>query len=184
MDKCDIRKRVLEKRDALTDEEILEKSRRIFEKLTALEDYQKAESILVYASFGSEVKTDDIILDALVNGKRVFCPKVTDKKNGRMCFVRITALEDLTEGYFHIREPEVTEDSEFADNLGGSLVIMPGVVFDTKGNRIGYGGGFYDRYLSEHADFKSVALCYDLQITDQEIEADEYDLPVDLVITD
>lgn len=202
MDKSDIRKQILSKRDLLKHEEIEEKSRLIFEKLVNLDEYMTAENILVYASIGSEVKTDDIILDALANGKKVFCPKVTDKKKGKMEFVRITAPEDLSLGYFGIREPVITDESELAsfsevnpgyktgsdgdglDHMEGdfvldkarTLVIMPGVAFDQNGNRIGYGGGFYDRYLSEYPDLQTIALGFEVQISEEEFDLDETDI--------
>ena len=197
MDKSDIRKASLAKRDALNNEEIEEKSRRIFEKLMELELYRGAENILVYASMRSEVITDDIILDALANGKKVFCPKVTDKNAGVMEFVRIMSPEDLKEGYFGIREPEIHQDSEIAvcsdtehseiNKESGScktLVIMPGVAFDKSRSRIGYGGGFYDRYLKRYGSLISVALSFDCQIYDEEIPASNEDIRPVLILTE
>ena len=211
MDKGEIRAAVLKKRDALSEKEIEQKSRVIFEKLIKTKDYRACENILVYASMGSEVRTDEIILDALANGKKVFCPKVTDKKAGTMVFVRICALEDLKEGYFHIREPKLVESSEimgktysgeykgdilkeipagFEDKDYSSnedaktLVIMPGVAFDRNRNRIGYGGGFYDRYLSGHPDYATVALCFEEQIVTGSIEPDVTDVIPGYLLTD
>ena len=161
------------------------------------EEYQAAENILVYASMRSEVMTDDIILDALANGKKVFCPKVTDKESGKMEFVRIMTLEDLKEGYFGIREPEINEESEIAreGNLENgqdssvvsadyALVIMPGAAFDRENNRIGYGGGFYDRYLKENPENKTIALAFECQITDEKIPADEFDMKPEVLLTE
>ena len=185
MEKNEIRAQILARRDALSPEEIEEKSRLIFEKLVNMEEYRDAENILVYASMGSEVRTDDIILDALANGKKVFCPKVTDKKNGVMEFVRITALEDLSEGYFGIREPQITAESELAgDELTGTLVIMPGVAFDKDGNRIGYGGGFYDRYLLKHGLNQTIALCFQAQITDEIIGIEDTDIKPAIILSE
>ena len=107
MTKDDLRKQALLKRDSLLKDKITGYSREIFDKLTALLPYKEAGNILIYASMRSEVITDEIILDALASGKRVFCPKVVDKTNGLMTFVRIRALEELKEGYFGIREPVV-----------------------------------------------------------------------------
>ncbi|WP_034452393.1 5-formyltetrahydrofolate cyclo-ligase [Butyrivibrio sp. AE2032] len=193
MDKKHIRKASLAKRDALTREQIEEKSRQIFEKLMELNEYRDAENILVYASMRSEVLTDDIILDALANGKKVFCPKVTDKPNGIMEFVRIMSLEELKEGYFGISEPELTDDSEIAGRAGfeegtgcsdKTLVIMPGAAFDRQCNRIGYGGGFYDRYLKRHPEFQTVALSFECQILDELIPVDEFDVKPTALLTE
>ena len=184
MDKGKIRADVLEKRDGLSDKEIEQKSRLIFEKLINTKEYKNSENILVYASMGSEVRTDEIILDALANGKKVFCPKVTDKKAGTMVFIRISALEDLKEGYFYIREPKLDENAEIMGKSAKTLVIMPGVAFDRNKNRIGYGGGFYDRYLSGHPDYATVALCFEEQIITDSIEPEVTDVIPDYLLTD
>ena len=105
MTKDELRKQALLKRDSLDKGRILNKSKKIFEKLIALLPYKEAENILIYVSMRSEVITDEIILDALLAGKKVFCPKVVDRKMGLMEFIKINSLEDLTEGYFGIREP-------------------------------------------------------------------------------
>jgi 5-formyltetrahydrofolate cyclo-ligase len=178
MDKEDIRRRTLEKRDQLSKEEIEEKSRQILEKIVNLEEYKSAENVLIYASMRSEVVTDDIILDCLANGKNVFCPKVTDKERGIMEFVRITSLEELSEGFYGIREPELSEEKLFSQemDIDKSLVIMPGAAFDKGRNRVGYGGGYYDRYLKRFPGLDTAAVCFDLQISDERIDVDENDV--------
>ena len=179
--KDEIRKAMLKKRDTLTPSEIDEKSRVIFEKLTDTEVYKSAENILVYASFLSEVKTDDIILDALSLGKNVFCPKVTNRDLGFMKFVRIYDIDELSEGYFGIREPEITENSEIYARRAKTLAVIPGVAFDKNGNRIGYKGGFYDRFLADNKDVYSIAVAYNFQIL-EEIIPEIHDIPVNEVI--
>ena len=197
MDKDLIRKDILQKRDDLSVYKIEVKSREIFEELIAKPEYIEASNILTYASVRNEVKTDEIILDALALGKRVFCPKVTDKKNGIMKFVRIYEPENLAEGYYGIREPEITDESEifdpdlYADEsnvrrtdgevAGKTIVIVPGVAFDERGNRIGYKGGFYDRFLPKVSYADTVALCYKIQIVD-EIIPSEHDIPIKSII--
>ena len=191
MDKADIRKQILKLRDAQTPYEMAERSRIIFDKLVNLDEYKEAENILIYASMRSEVRTDEIILDALADGKKVYCPRVTDKNNGQMAFVRIFALEDLIEGYFGIREPDFSDTSEtfsydnspeLRDEI--TIAIVPGVAFDRNNNRIGYNGGFYDRFLSAHDDVKSIGICYDLQITSDILPVEAHDVPLDMVISD
>ena len=167
MTKADIRKEVLAKRDALTREEQLEKSRQIFEKLITLEEYKYSRNILIYADFGSEVKTDDIILDSLAMGKNVYCPKVTDHEKGLMVFAKIESLEDLVYGFVGLREPSLDDlttiyhvnDSTDGD-IGRTLVILPGVAFDHSLNRIGYNGGFYDRFLEKNEAMTGNSLHY------------------------
>lgn len=204
MTKDDIRKQILAKRDSYTEAETEEKSRKIFEILTGIREYQNATDVLIYASTRSEVVTDDIILDCLSEGKRVFCPKVTDRKASEMKFVRIYSPEDLKEGYFGIREPEIGPDSEIygeaspksagklhaasvdADreaDVSFPLMIMPGVAFDRKRGRIGYGGGFYDRYLAGSSGISTIALCFDCQIYDGRLPLEPEDLRPDSIIT-
>ncbi len=194
MEKNRIRKRALELRNQISSDKVLERSKVISKKLFTFEKYKDAMCILIYVSMKSEVRTDEIILDALKRGKRVFCPKCTDKANGIMEFVEIKDLGDLKEGYFGIREPEIVEDSvifgkdiekdsqEEMTLIAKSLVVVPGVAFDKNGNRIGYNGGYYDRFLSKYSGINTVALAFDEQIFD-EIPTDTYDIPVNQVIT-
>lgn len=186
MTKDDIRKQTIEKRDNLSQEEIYEKSRRIFETLSELDELSDADSILVYASMRSEVITDDIILDCLSRGKKVYCPKVTDKNGGKMEFVRIYAIEELIEGYFGIREPEIIDTSELYDNSDPdrTVMIMPGVAFDKERDRIGYSGGFYDRYLASHEGIRTIALGFECQITSGVIPVEETDIKPDILLTE
>lgn len=188
MEKTEIRKKVLNKRNSLSREEIAKKSRAIFDKLIDLPEYKEAGNVLVYASMGSEVETDDIILDGLASGKNVFCPKCIDKKQGLMQFVRIHSLEDLREGYYGIREPEIVENSQIfgsEDAAKSSLAVVPGVVFDKDGNRLGYGGGYYDRFLARFPLVNTAALCYKLQMPENvEIPTGPHDVSIETVITE
>lgn len=181
-----IRKEIIAKRDSLSPQEISDKSKVITNKLLELYEYKNADNILIYASMRSEVITDGIIADALKGGKNVFCPKCTDKDNGVMVFYKINSLDDLKEGYYGIREPEYTSAAEefgASMDIERSLVIVPGVAFDRRGNRIGYKGGYYDRFLSKYPNIKTIALAYDLQMVDR-IPADAHDIPVLQVITE
>jgi 5-formyltetrahydrofolate cyclo-ligase len=207
MTKSEIRKEILKKRDNMPVEEQIAKSRIIFEKLIKMDEYKEATDILVYASLGSEVRTDDIILDCLAMGKKVYCPKVTDRKNGQMVFVRISSIDELKEGFAGIREPEINENSEifggdmYQDNDKNSsyqqnddvkgnknehhvLVLVPGVAFDHAHNRIGYNGGFYDRFLENNKEVKTIAIAYDIQLTDFEIPHENHDVKLDIVVTE
>ncbi len=185
MTKEEARKYILSKRDNLDKYKIQSASREIFDKLTALLSYQEAENVLIYASMRSEVITDEIILDAFSEGKRVFCPKVVDRKSGLMKFVEIGSLDDLKEGYFGIREPKLSKDYVEPDfDIKKSLVVMPLVCFDIDRNRIGYSGGFYDRYLALHKGISTVALAFECQKIDGKIPSDDYDIAPDMIITE
>ncbi len=186
MNKNEIRKKALKIRDELSEEDLQKGSRSIFNMIIEDERYRESENILIYASRGSEVATDELILDALSLGKQVFCPKVTDKEHGVMEFVRIDSPEDLKEGYFHIREPEINEDSEVYNggNPERTLVIMPVVAFDRERNRIGYGGGFYDRYLERFPQLFTIGIAFEDQMMPGGIPSDNYDIRPDLIVTD
>ena len=186
MDKRELRTKYIAKRQTIPTEEKQVKSRQILERFVELPEYQKAENILAYASRKGEVITDEIILDALSLGKNVFCPKVTDVERSQMEFVRINSLEEMSEGAFGIREPQMNESSDVAKELDpeNTLVIMPGAVFDRQLNRIGYGAGFYDRYLKKYPFYKTVALCFACQIADEVIEADVNDVKPGMLVTE
>lgn len=185
MTKDELRKQALIKRDSLEKGVISSRSQKVFEKLTALLTYKKAENILIYASMRSEVITDEIILDALSAGKKVFCPKVLDRDKGLMRFIEIDALKELKEGYFGIREPFAP--SEYVEprfDPEKSLIVMPLVCFDKDRNRIGYSGGFYDRYLSVQKDIRTVAIAFECQKTDCRIPATDHDIAPDMIVTE
>ncbi len=186
MDKRELRTIYIAKRQTIPTEVKQEKSRQILERLVELPEYQNADNILAYASRKGEVITDEMILDALSLGKNVFCPKVTDVEKSEMEFVRIDSLEEMSEGAFGIREPEITESSDIAKELDPeeTLVIMPGAVFDRQLNRIGYGAGFYDRYLSAHPYYRTVAVCFACQISDEIIDADVNDIKPMMLINE
>ncbi|SFD02758.1 5-formyltetrahydrofolate cyclo-ligase [Butyrivibrio sp. YAB3001] len=185
--KEEIKKKALSARDGLKLNERAEYSRIIFNRLIEDEHYKNAENVLVYASMGSEVITDEIITYSLNEGKKVFCPKITDKKNRVMEFVNINGLDDLKEGFFGIREPEITEKSLIFDNNvahNQAIVIVPGVAFDYEGNRIGYGGGYYDRFLSKNINFYKAALSFGVQVFEETLPVEPHDIRLDAVITE
>ena len=186
MNKEELRKKALDTRNGMSESDILEKSRAIFEKLTGTDVYKDSENILIYVSFGSEVSTDEIILDCLSQGKNVFCPRVTDKKGGIMEFVRISYPEDLSEGYFHIMEPEITKDSILYEGQEAdrTLVVMPLVAFDEYRSRIGYGAGFYDRFLSRYPHVRTLAVAFECQRAAETIDKGLMDIRPQAIITE
>ena len=177
-----IRRAVIKKRDGLPFDTIRDKSDQISKMLFDLPEYIEAGSILVYASMKSEVITDELIAYSLDIGKKVFCPKCIDTNNGLMDFIRIKDLSDLKSGFRGIREPEKNSESEiFKTSDEKALVIVPGVAFDKAGNRIGYKGGYYDRFLSGNPDISTIALAFLEQIVD-EIPSENHDVPVQKVL--
>ena len=177
MDKKSLRREIGEKKRVMTVEQIEQASQRLAQKLFATEAYQQAQSIYGYLSYNQEVRTEGILRQAFMDGKRVAVPKVFGDE---MKFLWIESLSMVAPGYYNIPEP-IADGPVADDEL--ALILMPGLAFDPQGHRLGYGGGFYDRYLAEHHDHKLVALCYDFQMFDH-LETEAHDIPVDLVISD
>ena len=183
-----IKKNVLALRDAMTPEVRTEKSSRIVKRLFATEAYRCADVILTYVNYQSEVITTDLIKRALADRKFVFAPKVAGDD---MDFYRITGMSSLEEGYRGILEPSGDEiifcEKIFIENSKKTLMIMPGAVFDEKCHRIGYGKGFYDRYLMRMEELGiaiyTLALCFECQVL-QNIPYGIHDRKPDFVLTE
>lgn len=177
MDKKALRREISAQKRSMTAEQIERASRRLADQLFATDAYQQAQSIYGYLSYNQEVRTESILRRAMIDGKRVAVPKVYGDD---MKFIWIEDLDLVAPGYYDIPEP--IADGPVADDEM-ALVLMPGLAFDPEGHRLGYGGGFYDRYLAAHHDHKLVALCYDFQMFDH-LDTDVHDIPVNLVISD
>ena len=158
---------------------IKEKSAVIADKVINHPVYQNAEVIFCYIDAKGEVQTEDIIKHAWENGKKVAVPKV---HGDIMKFYLITSYDDLEAGCFDIMEPKAYCE-EIIDIPEKSIVIMPGVAFDKKGNRIGYGKGYYDKYFTKYPKVYKIAITYSLQIV-QEIPVSLVDVKADCVITE
>lgn len=179
-EKKDLRKIILNKRNSIDNNTKEEMDRELFNKLINLDLYKEAKNIFIYLSFGSEIDTKPIIDRALEEGKEVYIPKVY-KINKEMKAIRLNSFEDLEKNFMGILEPK--DDSNLIAKENIDLIIVPGAVFDLEGNRIGYGGGYYDRFLSNIKDKRNkIVLAYDLQIVGN-IEAEEHDIKVDYIIT-
>ncbi len=151
-------------------------------KVFSLPDFIKAKIIFIYASFRSEVDTFSIIEHSLDTGKKIILPKV-EKKERKLNLYEIKSIKEMKSGYMGINEPIPDESKRFKINEI-DLIIVPGVCFDVYGNRIGYGGGYYDIILSEKkSDTPVIALSYEEQII-QEIPSEPHDIKVDIIITD
>jgi 5-formyltetrahydrofolate cyclo-ligase len=179
--KKSIRKETLRRRDNIPPPVRKAKGTMIKKRLFELEEFTRSESVLLYASFRSEVDTIQIIDEALKIGKKVSLPK-SDPETHTLSLHLIQGLEDLSEGYKGIPEP--AGSAPRVGNNDVQMVIIPGVAFDIRGGRLGYGKGFYDRLLRQlKGNIPLVALAYEEQMTD-EIPREEHDVPVDAIITD
>jgi len=177
MDKTQLRKEMKARKRAMTEADIRLRSQRLCEKFLQSEAYRNAKTIYGYLPYNQEVLTWDALRQAIQDGKNVAVPKVYGQD---MNFIYITDFSQIDTGYCGIPEP--IADTPVADDKT-ALVLMPGLAFDREGHRIGYGGGFYDRFLSEEPDHPTLALCYDFQILD-DLPTEEFDIPVDTVIWD
>ena len=148
--KKEIRKKVFAARKQHTDAWVEEMSKAITQRVVALPAFKHADRILAYADYNHEVITEYLIEEAWKVGKEVAVPKVVGKD---MVFYKLTDFSQLEPGYFQIPEPASGEIVEWPT----ALMIMPGVAFDRENHRVGYGGGFYDRYLEKHPD--TVIIC-------------------------
>ena len=175
MDKKELRKQIREKKRAMTPKEIQASSQKLKELFLATEQYSRAKTIYGYLPYNQEVRTVPILQQALDDGKRIAVPKVYGDE---MKFIYLTDLTQVAEGYAGIPEP--VADGPVADDPT-ALVLMPGLAFDKEGHRIGYGGGFYDKFLTKEPEHPTVALCYGFQIS-EELPTEEFDVPVDLVL--
>lgn len=156
-------------------------SKTISDKFLNLQEYKECKSIFIFYSFGSEIYTIDIIKQALSDGKTVALPYMT-KNPHEMFFIMIKDLSELVKNKIGIYEPVYNKDNIVVSDKE-TIIIVPGLVFSNDKYRIGYGGGYYDKYLSENKYLKSIGLAFDFQITD-EIPKDKYDIQTDIIITD
>lgn len=175
MDKKQLRSMIREQKQKMTQEEIDSASRRLGELLADSDLYRQAKTIYGYLPYNQEVRTVPMLERALRDGKRVAVPKVYGND---MKFIYIQDLTQVASGYAGIPEP--IADGPVADDLT-ALVLMPGLAFDKDGHRIGYGGGFYDRFLASEPDHPTLALCYAFQMLPK-LETEEFDIPVDCVL--
>ena len=175
MDKKTLRKMIREKKRAMTEAQIQQASARLAQMLYASPLYRQATTIYGYLPYNQEVRTIPMLEHALAEGKRVAVPKVYGDE---MRFLYIDDLSRVEKGYAGIPEP--IDDGPVADD-STALVLMPGLAFDKNGNRMGYGGGFYDKFLAAEPNHPTIALCYDFQMLPK-LETEEFDIPVDLVL--
>jgi len=182
--KAAIRKRILEQRSLLSLQEVSEKSREITGRLCSLSQYAGAGTVMAYMSFRNEVETSAFINRCIRDGKRVVLPKVQREPGMALLPYEIKDLrQDVLPGLWGIPEPDASR-MNMADPLEIDIVVVPGVAFDGRRYRIGYGAGYYDRFLlSLRPDCLKVGIAFDMQILDK-CYAEKHDIPMDLVITE
>ena len=174
-----LRKEIKEKRRKHSKEENRKKSKETKERLFGLKEYRDAKTILFYVSYNGEVFTHEMIRQAL-NNKKVVVP-ISNKEDYSLSLSKLKSWDDLELSSYDILEPKKDCVKEVSIN-DIDLIIVPGVGFDLKGNRIGHGKGYYDRLLSE-AKATTIGLAFEFQIVEK-IPIDEHDKPVNLIVTE
>lgn len=173
-----IRKQMKQLRADMTRTERFEKSMQIFEKLITVPEFKRADRIYTYVSMDNEIDTIMLIDYSLSIEKRVFVPRVSGKD---MEFYEISDISELSPGYMGIYEPDINGKEPDYSRTG--FMCMPGLTFDRSYNRIGYGGGFYDRYLSVENKLYKAALAYEAQLLES-IPAQDGDVRPDMIVTE
>ena len=175
MDKKILRRKIRTLKHQMTEQEIESASCDLCRQFLESDQYRSAKTIYGYLPYNQEVRVIPMLEQAMRDGKKVAVPKVYGDD---MKFIYMTDLTQVSKGYAGIPEPvadgPVAKDPE-------ALVLMPGLAFTKEGNRMGYGGGFYDKFLAREPKHPTVALCYAFQIVES-IPTEEFDIPVDCVL--
>lgn len=182
-----LRKKMKEVRDSIPAEVRSKENEAITNIILNTELYETASSILTYVSFGSEVDTSVLLARAIRDGKKVYVPKVLS--NGKMDFFLCEDPSLLVRNERGIREPEADPAKLFPytthislDSAENCMILVPGLAFDAKLGRIGFGGGYYDRYLATFHKKMAIGMAFNEQIVD-EVPMGQEDIPMDLVVT-
>lgn len=174
----DLRKRLIAERKNLDCETRKKLNECIFKNIISLKCFSEADNIFIYVNSPYEAETLSVIEYALKTGKKVFAPITANGTD--MYFTGVKSLDGLKKGFMGILEPEGGEENVPS---AGDLFIVPGSVFDIKGHRMGYGRGYYDRYLGRNRCVIKTALCYDFQLLES-IPAEKHDIDMDIIVTD
>lgn len=177
--KSSMRAAMRKKRLAMTADEKSLRDGRIFERLKGLWAFRNSDTVFCYVSTDIEAGTLKIIEYSLETGRKVAVPRCTEK-SGEMFFYYINGIDELSPGHFGVLEPP--EDKSKEADIGSGLCVVPGLSFDRQGYRLGYGKGYYDRFLSVFGG-QAVGLCYE-ECMSEKIPHGRYDRTVPVVVTD
>lgn len=175
-EKQEIRKKIIEKKKKMSMDEIQNKSDQIMKRLISIPEYKNAKCIYSYINFNQEVVTSEILIHALENKKHIAVPRIDQKE---MNFYYIDDFEELCPNFMGILEP-VTNQIALEND---ALMLMPGLAFDLEKNRIGYGKGYYDKYINTHKTGIKIGLAYDFQVLEK-IKSDQFDKRPDILLTE
>ncbi len=177
-EKAALRRELLARRDAVPQRE--EKSRAVGDGVLALPAYQKARQVLLYLSKGSEVDTWEVFARAVAEGKEVYAPRCLDGE-GTMGFFQVTSPQELLQGRFGLWEPDPRRCAPWR-RREGALCLVPGIAFDRQGYRLGYGKGYYDRFLAVFSG-TAAGLCF-RELALERLPRGPQDRRVDVLVTE
>jgi 5-formyltetrahydrofolate cyclo-ligase len=183
MNKAQMRKSILEWRNGLTQERVAEASERICQTLLTMESYRDAKIIMAYAAFGKEIDLTRMLERAWADGKKVLLPRVNkERKVIEACYVR--GIDDLRPGIWGILEPKA-EQPIWHGEQPIDVIYMPGLAFDREGHRLGYGGGYYDKFIASVGNPRPmlVAVAFAEQVVES-VPSEPHDALVDVVVTE
>lgn len=172
-----IRKQILKKRKLLSKDEVFSASKIICDKILSLDVYNKCNNICIYSPINNEVNVFLLIDDSIKHQKKVYLPKTLDDK---ICFFEYDGKSDLVLGKYNILEP--VSNKKLIPNRN-TLIIMPGAVFSYNCDRIGYGGGYYDRFLQDYPMCNTLAVSYDFQVLPH-IPCENHDIKPKQIVTE
>lgn len=174
--KRNLRTDMRQKRDSLSQAEIAQWSGQICKILQEQEFFRDAEQICFYYPLGNEANLLPLAGRALELGKQAAFPRV---HGNDMAFYRVSSLKEFSEGAFHVMEPPGSEKMR----VENALVFVPGLSFDSRGGRMGYGKGYYDRYFGGHSGCLKIGVCYEMQLI-REVPCERHDIFMDAVVTE
>lgn len=177
-----LRDKILTIRESMNTNEVKQKSRLIYERLIGTEEYYKSINIFTYLNFKNEVKTNYIIDNGIKSSKNIYIP-LCNTVIKELIICKMDSWESLTLSSFGILEPK-PDSIKIGNRKFIDLAIVPGIVFDRKGNRVGYGAGYYDKFFASlKNDITKIGICYSFQLVDSIIPS-SYDIPMDYIITE
>ena len=185
MTKKDIRKEVYARRSMLKEEEFRMLNdnlhSNIKEFFNRLDEYKNSKTLFMYSSYGKEADTNKLFDIFRYDGKQIAFPKVTIPENRQMNFVVVTDIKELSAGYKGIPEPI---GNCYCDEISQeAIIVVPMVAFSKEGARVGYGGGYYDKFLSKYKFRKIIGIAFEFQRFD-DIEKEEHDIKLDYIVTE
>lgn len=180
MSKKELRANIKTGLQTLSREDREKQGREIQANLFQFPYWRNAETIGITISFGHEIDTYNIIRKAWHDGKKVVVPRCI-RETKQLQFYLLTNFSQLEDSFYGLKEPDPAQTKPI-DGLAIDFLIVPGLLFDRRGYRVGYGGGYYDRFLAKYHPF-TCALAYSIQLTDDQLPNEPFDIPVKSIIT-